>query len=322
MNGLKLSAAYFDECGLPLLGPDFQDRLRHIAIGLPSGSQCHEHDDQVSQDHGWGPTFIVWIRHDKFDALRPSVEERLATLPNEFRGYKTLKCTVVDFNQYLQAIVGVAEAPKDPYNWLRIPEDALFEITHRPIFLDESGFAESRFAQFVKYPEDVWRQRLAAALFWFWEWGVKHLKRAEQRADRLAISWYWSRFSEYVAKTLFLLEHAYSPYHKWLFHVATELSSDAAIVIEVIAQANCENEKYLSVAKVWELLLVYLKKHGFKPKQPDTLLAVAYPDLNEILDYARGIRATIKDDRIRKLKAGQEIVLPPTRPILTWAVAE
>jgi len=319
MNGLQLSKSLFDETGLPLLKRTCPEALDRLAAGLSGGSQCHGHDDAVSRDHGWGPSFAVWLPVDSFGSHAPKIRAALAAgLPAEYAGFANVACTVMEFDQYVREVVGVSEAPGDPYEWLRIPEEALFEITHRPVFYDPSGFASARFQSFATYPEDVWKKRLEACLFWLWEWGVKHLKRAELRDDRLAAAWYWMHFAEHAARTAFLLERSYAPYHKWLFRMAAELSPSNAMVVRMIIDASSEERRYNSAASISRLILERLRELGIPEIEEDDRSPVAYPDLPEIHMYRRGLISSIKDERIKAVPAGQSVILPPTKGTTTW----
>ena len=56
MNGLELSRAFFEECGMPMLTEQFSDLMPFLAAGLfGSGSECFGYDDDVSRDHDFEP---------------------------------------------------------------------------------------------------------------------------------------------------------------------------------------------------------------------------------------------------------------------------
>ena len=60
MNGLEISRAYFDECGMPMLEEKFPELLPHVAAGLfGSGSECFGFDDELSRDHDFDPGFML-----------------------------------------------------------------------------------------------------------------------------------------------------------------------------------------------------------------------------------------------------------------------
>jgi len=236
-GGLELSRRFFQDVVLPALQRTLPDLVPAVAVGVPGGSQCHGHDDLVSRDHGWGPAFAVWLRSPLVPADAERVDRFLLSLPKEYCGHRVLLPEhAVTLDEYVRSVVGIAVAPTDPVDWLRIPEEWLFEVTHRPLLLDVSGFAGLRFASFLNYPEDVWRKRLAAQLFWLSEWGMKHLKRAQTRGDSRATMMYWVRFSEVVAKVLFLLHRRFAPYHKWLFRIASELSPMSESIMSTLDQ--------------------------------------------------------------------------------------
>ena len=90
MNGLELSRAYFEECGLPMLKERFPDLLPFLAAGLTgSGSECFGFDDGVSVDHDFEPGFCLFLPgEDKIDRRRAfELERAYAKLPKAFHGF-------------------------------------------------------------------------------------------------------------------------------------------------------------------------------------------------------------------------------------------
>ena len=60
MKGLELSRAYWEKCALPLFRRELPAFLERAAVGLVGeGSECFGFDDEISQDHDWGPGFSM-----------------------------------------------------------------------------------------------------------------------------------------------------------------------------------------------------------------------------------------------------------------------
>ena len=179
MKGLELCRRFFWEVGFPAIKNNLPECVPYLATGLSGGSQCHGNDDEVSQDHGWGPGFVVWLVQENYDRFAEPLQAVLSELPQEYLGYgwqsqPRQTCAVYEIGQYFNSVVGCEMAPEVALDWLHIPEECLFEITHRPVFYDATGEVTKRFESFSQYPEDIWKKRLSACLAWLWEWGVKH----------------------------------------------------------------------------------------------------------------------------------------------------
>ena len=216
MKGFELCRRFFREVGLPAIDKSLPEIIRRLAAGLSGGSQSHGNDDEWSRDHGWGPGFTVFLNREDFSRFSEQLQQILDTLPREYLGYewqdpRKRTCGVIDVGKYIESAIGCERPPDVAIDWLHIPEEYLFEITPRRIFHDAAGEVTRRFESFGEYPEDVWKKRLSACLAWMWEWGRKHLHRAERRRDLVTASMYWDRLATYAMKVAFLLNRRYAP---------------------------------------------------------------------------------------------------------------
>ncbi len=310
MQGLELSRRYFDEAGLPLIKEHLPDVLPHLAAGLAGGSQAHGSDDEHSRDHGWGPRFFVWLPEDAFRQFVDPLHRALADLPDEFLGFAAGKAIVETIDAAITRDVGVATAPENALDWLRLPEESLFEVTHRPVFHDGPGEVTRRFEAFARYPEDVWRKRLSACLAWMSEWGVKHLRRSEVREDVVTVGYHWSQFATYAMKAGFLLNRRYAPYHKWLYRHFELLPELAHEIAPLLLEGASPGRPRTEIAD--EILAAYchhLSSLGYTPKPPGERTVAAY--YSEITGYAGAVGDTIGDDETKSLGTFVEIVAPP-----------
>ena len=326
MQGLELCRRFFHEVGLPLMEQRLPEVLPLMAAGMGGGSQAHGSDDEHSRDHGWGPSFLVWLTPESFGRFEEPLREVLAELPHEFLGdswhrRRGPSAHVYEFGEYVRSVVGYESAPDDAMEWLRIPEDFLFEITHRPVFHDGPGEVTRRFGAFARYPEDVWRRRLSACLAWMSEWGVKHLRRAEQRGDTVTANQNWSRFATYAMRVGFLLNRKYAPYHKWLFRHFHELPAPADRIASLLADGFGSDRPRVEFAD--EIMAIYsdrLAELGYALPDPHPNQIAAYA--SDISRYAGAVKQTIEDERIKAIGAFVDIVTPPSVSTWTYVAAE
>lgn len=321
MKGFELCQKYFWELGFPEIKKNIPECIPRLAVGLSGGSQSHGNDDKLSQDHGWGPGFTIWLNQKDYDQFAEPLQKILNTLPHEYLGYQSARprpttSGIIEVGDYIEGAIGCRTPPKTPLEWLHIPEAYLFEITPRRLFHDASGEVTKTFESFAQYPEDVWKKRLSTCLMWMNEWGRKHFHRAEHRGDIITASTYWSRFATYTMKVGFLLNHRYAPYHKWLHQEFCKLPLLAPQVQPLLETGFKQLDGRIELeSQIETIYIAHLQTLGYEPTAPKPIDApnVAYPD-NELHRYAQAIRQTISTPEIRKMKIFWEMALPVKRP--------
>ena len=88
MKGLELSRAYWEKCALPLFRRELPAFLERAAVGLVGeGSECFGFDDEISQDHDWGPGFCLWLPEGEWAEWQDAVEALLGRLPDTYEGF-------------------------------------------------------------------------------------------------------------------------------------------------------------------------------------------------------------------------------------------
>jgi hypothetical protein len=187
------------------------------------------------------------------------------------------------------------------------------------VFFDPSGEVTRRFKAFECYPEDVWRHRLSGCLLWCWEWGVKHLQRAEKRGHFVTAALRWADFATYAMKVGFLLNRTYAPYHKWLFREFAKLPTLAPEVAPIIEEgfhdAGRNTER---VERIGRLYTDYLMAAGYQPLRRAEVepWRVAYPE-HALLGVSKALQEAIATRAVREVSTAAEVALPPTQS--TWA---
>ena len=70
LKGAELCRRYFEAFGRPMLKRNFSEYLDKIACGLAGeGSECLGFDDELSSDHDFGPSFVIWVDDDTYDKI-------------------------------------------------------------------------------------------------------------------------------------------------------------------------------------------------------------------------------------------------------------
>jgi hypothetical protein len=312
VKGLELGRCFFAEVVLTAVEQDLPACVPHLAAGMCGGSQSYGNDDGISRDHGWGAGISVWLWGDASAQFRKPLAAVATSLPREFLGYPAY-CAVMDLDEFMTARLGFPAAPKQALDWLRIPEKHLFEVAYAPVFCDGPGEVTRRFQALARYPEDVWRQRLATHLSGVFEWGIKHLRRAERRGDSATATLHWCQFAVHAMHVGFLLCRRYAPYHKWLCREFGKLPQPAARMAPLLAEGFARTGDRIGLTD--DLIAVCtgaLKDLGYIPapltsQQRERL---AYPEAEELLPYVSAVRAGIADNAIRELGADVELLDP------------
>ncbi len=126
MQELELCRRYFWEIGLLAIKQNLPKCVPRLAIRLSGGSQSHGNDDEISQDHGWGPGFAVWLISEDYEQFGEPPQAILKTLPREHLGYEWQdgrKGTsgVIEVGKYIKSAMGCKAPPKTVTDWLYIP---------------------------------------------------------------------------------------------------------------------------------------------------------------------------------------------------------
>ncbi len=323
MKAHELCRAFFDEHGAQAIASAVPECVDRLAVGLSGGSQANGNDDEFSRDHAWGPGFAVWLTIEDESEFGDRLRDVLMTLPRQYQGFgwemePSQTCPVLEIDSYISSYVGYPSPPTDLIDWLRIPEAYLFELNPRRIFFDRPGILTERLSRFQYYPDDVWRKRLSTALSWTAEWGEKHLSRAWRRGDRFTSSLYRGKFVESVMQSVFLLNRAYAPYHKWLHHEfrsLPQLSREIGPELDAVIEGGSPQRP---IERINSILVSALDVARIEPITSDR--PSNYPSI--LRDFARGAKAGISSPEIRSLHTYCDVLFPPKKASWTYALPE
>ena len=233
MKGLDLSRQWFETAGRAWFQDSCPEIFPRLAFGLAGhGSECFGYDDAISRDHDFTAAFSVWI--DDGDEpehgfqLTRAYTAFLRQCPPPVSSMESVggapEQGVLTIGAFFNRHLGSPEAPATWQQWLYTPEHAFAESTNGQVFLDGLGrFTAIRQAILKDMPKDVWLKKLAARTALAAQSGqynfTRCLKHGERGAARLALA----EFVRQACGVVFLLNHRFAPYYKWLFRAMREL---------------------------------------------------------------------------------------------------
>ncbi len=234
MKGLELARAYYEQCGAPMLAEQFPTLTDRLAVGLiGGGSECLGYDDEVSQDHDFEPGFCIFLPgEDEVDRRTAFLLERAyAKLPKEFAGFRRAALQpvggarhgVLRTAEFLAEKLGSADGALTPMEWLRVPEQALLEVTGGELFFDGRGELTRVRTALRTWPEDVRKKKLAGNLLLMAQSGQYNYLRCIRHGEPAAAQLAAVEFVRSGMSAVFLLNGRYQPYYKWSFRAMRAL---------------------------------------------------------------------------------------------------
>lgn len=301
MKGSELELRYFDELGKPLLQNYFLELFERIAITGLMGSQARGHDDTISRDHAWGPSFMIWMLDTDYEKFGATVDKVLNTeLPTEFLGYQRQdldraggkKVFVVPLKASLKQMLGYDEPPAKLIDWLKIPQNKLSDIMSLQPFHDPSNLYGSVKEKFSYYPEEIRYHLLSVELSAVAEWGSYQFLRAAKRRDILSQVIYWARYVEAMMRFSFVMCRRYAPFHKWLDREFHQLPDPVPEIAKHLDTATLQVGSQVTViAEVQELLIQWILDQRLTTLAPDYRVFTWW---DETLAHYAGCRAESK----------------------------
>lgn len=226
MRGLKLAERYYNFYGREMIHNKFPDYEERIAVGLVGeGSDCFQFDDEISQDHDWGPAFCIWLNQFDYEQIGMLLQKEYENLPKDFAGIPPRKLSIQgigrtgvhEINNFYKKFTGLDEPPSTWLEWLRIPEKNLAACTNGKVFKDEFGeftFYREKLLEF--YPEEVRLKKISIRCFVIGREGQYNIPRCIKRNSFVAAHYATSKFIEAAISLVYLLNYCYMPYYKWM----------------------------------------------------------------------------------------------------------
>ncbi len=246
MKGLELSRQYFDELVLPAFKAGAADVLDKMTFGLVGpGSECLGFDDEISQDHDWGPRVCIWIPEDLFVHRGESLKQIYDSLNGAFCGFSAirrlegnpLRDGILSAKRFYFEHLGITKPPESISDWLEIPEESLSLCTGGEVFLSGPGdFLTMREVLSGYYPEDIRLKKISVRCRSAGRSGQYDIGRALMRKEFSAAAWYKAQFANDIAVLGHLLQRCYRPWPKWIFRSLAGFGSTGKILAESIGR--------------------------------------------------------------------------------------
>jgi hypothetical protein len=285
MDGLTLAEQYFQAYGLPMILKAFPLHAERMACGLVGdGSECFGFDDEISQDHDWGPGFCIWLSRDDYHGIGQDLMKGYERLPRTFAGHGPRmkskwgddRVGVFEVGAFYSRFMGNGGVPRDNEEWMRIPEPALAAATNGKVFYDPLGeFTSIRNGLLHFYPDDVRLKKMAARCMTAAQSGQYNLGRCLERGDQFAARYAETKFCADVISLIFLLNRRYTPFYKWMNRALLALPRLGGEIHERIGaliQTSDSRSKLEQVDEICSLIIAELRAEGLTDSSSTFLL--------------------------------------------------
>jgi hypothetical protein len=282
--GRELSRRFFAACVQPILAANWP-ALHYAAAHIGTGSDVLGFDTELSCDHDWGPSVVLFLTEDAI-GLKEIIRAGLARqLPRTFLGYPVgfidspeEPGTAVaapegyagplEHHVFLTSVADFAERqlawrpdqPLEAADWLSIPSQQLRSIVAGAIHRDDTSELTSLIERLRWYPADLWRFLLACG--WQRIGQEDHLmSRAGHAGDELGSAIIGARLARDIMALAFLYEQRYAPYPKWYGTAFRQLACAAQLIphLEAILAARTWQTRE---AALGQALLVLATMHN------------------------------------------------------------
>ncbi|MDY6879489.1 MAG: DUF4037 domain-containing protein [Desulfatiglans sp.] len=301
MKGLELCETYYHECGAPMIRDKFPQYEARIGAGLVGdGSECYGFDDDISQDHDWGPGFCLWLDHDDYKTIGEALQQEYERLPRTFHGFKRRdsnlgdrRVGVFEIGSFYSRFIGIPHCPETLEQWLFLPENHLSACTNGRVFSDPLGtFSEIREALLDFYPEDIRMLKMAARCMTSAQSGQYNFMRSIRHKEYYAAQYAETTFCFDIMSLLFLLNRRYAPFYKWRHRAVGDLPALGKFLhqkISHLTKTSVSEEKNRMIEEISTAIIQRLQEEGLSHSESDFLL-----------DHGPIIQQKIRDENLRK----------------------
>jgi uncharacterized protein DUF4037 len=329
VNGIELARRLWADAVEPILSRRFPD-LDVAAALVGYGSEVLGFDDELSQDHHWGPRLFLFVRvvdlpraNAVLAALADELPLEVAGVPTNFgppgpdgsrmpqrveHGPVAHRVEVTTVSAFIRSELGVNALGVDSFgalsvaDWLVTPTQQLLRVTAGEVFHDAVGELTSARAALAWYPHDVWL--LAMAGEWRRVAQLEHLLgRAGGRGDELGSRLIGARLVEALMRLGFLQSRRYAPYPKWFGSAYEQLGRREREALEAALAAAQWQEREAELLRASRAVAASHNALGVTPAlDPEPRAFHGRPF--RVLDAGRfvdALRAAIRDSEVHRI---------------------
>lgn len=231
-KGMDLCEDFYKEYGIRMIREKFPMYEKEIAVGLVGeGSECFGFDDSVSRDHDFGPGFCMWLTDSVYDEIGKELQDEYDKLPKTYMGItrKTTKKAnkrvgVFRIKDFYEELIGTPDVPSTQNQWLFVEDYQLAAATNGKVFRDDLGeFSRIRRELLKHYPEEVRVKKIAREAALMAQSGQYNYARMYGRGDHVTALIALSEFMKHTMMMVYLLNHRYAPFYKWMHRGSEKL---------------------------------------------------------------------------------------------------
>jgi len=301
VKGLELAEHYYTVYGARMIQEKFSQHKDRIAAGLVGdGSECYGFDDEISQDHDWGPSFCLWLNKKDYEEIGPALQQEYESLPEQFKGFKRLtsqwgggRVGVFEIGAFYSKFMGRPGTPKILEQWLYLPEDYLSTCTNGKVFVDPLGeFSKIRKELLEFYPEDVRLVKIAARCMSCSQSGQYNYMRSIRHKEYFAANYSEIKFCSDIMSLVFLLNKQYAPFYKWRHRAVRSLAILGEFLYQKITDLISTSDfkrKNDIIEEISGEVIKEFHRSGLSDSTSDFLL-----------DHGPVIHQKIKDENLKK----------------------
>ena len=304
MKGLELSRKYYETACRPVLKGRLGEKFNRLAVGLVgNGSECYGFDDELSQDHDFGPRFFIWLTDEDDAAIGAEVRAAMEAVPKNFLDYKGVNVSehgavgrqgVFRIGTYYRMMLGIDHVPASIDEWRRLGEVNLSIATNGEVFEDGPGaFTAFRNALKAGFPEDLRRKKIAAVCCSAAQTGQYNYIRCLRRGEAVGAHICEAEFMEHAMRLVYLLNNAYRPFYKWIHRGLLDLpilGRETYDRLGELIKAGDPGEHVDRIEALCGKIIEELRRQGLTDS-PSTFL----------LDHGAQVQARIQDPVLRKM---------------------
>lgn len=302
---MELSQSFYEFCKEQLFAGGLEELRGYVAAGLAGeGSECFGYDDDISQDHDFGPDFCIWIPERIYQENGGRLEAAYGALPKTYRGYQRsssrqmlIRRGIMTVEGFYRKYTGILHIPADTKEWFQIPQGFLSVATNGAVFEDPYGeFTRRREYLLAYYPEDVIRKKLAAKTVAMAQAGQYNYVRCCRRGEWESAYLAGGEFVRAALSVIYLLNKKYMPFYKWAFRGVETLTELRNAAVDLKAFVRLEDssknavQKRILIESICNEIVCELRKKGYSTSNGDFLEP-----------HGNSIMSGIQDDWLRSL---------------------